>query len=137
MKNKTELSNRKNNIDSNNRKAKLLSVSKDEYRCIFSFKKNWVSILIVDKILYRLGIDLDPYRDGLKPHFYDHETGKRIGLSKCIDEIYDFRNKDYAIDIFMGKKKIIFVINSFKDRQDVISKVIFSCADFEGDENEN
>jgi hypothetical protein len=127
----------KNKQSLNKKKAKLLSVSKKEYRCIFSFKKDWVSILIVDKILYRLGIDLDPYRDGLKPHFYDHETDKRVSLSKCIDEVYDFRNEDYVIDIFIGKKKIILVINSFRDKQDVISKVIFSCADFEGDENEN
>jgi hypothetical protein len=121
----------------NKKKAKLLSVSKNEHGCIFSFKKDWVSILAVDSILGRLGIELDLYRGGLKPHFYDHETDKRVSLSKCIDEVYDFRNEDYVFDIFVGKKKIILVINSFRDKQDVISKVIFSCADFEGDENEN
>jgi len=116
------------------KKATILSVSKSPLRNVYGFKKEQKVIEPIINILSELKFDWfknrlvdlfvsDKYRDG--------KTEKRyVNIKKEFDNVYYFTNKTCDVNLFVGRDKIFLVIQTKKDEQQEISKIIFKFADF-------
>lgn len=113
------------------KKVFLRSVSKNDFRCEFDFDKDWNSVKAIDEILIKLG----DFHNGIGDLMYNGEPGAKKLISEFEDYVCNTRNDDYSIDVFLGRKKIILIINTKKDMQEEISKAVFEFAEFEDSES--
>jgi len=111
-------------------KVKLVSAGKHSLRSKFSFDKSWEVVDALDEIVGRLGLNETP-NHSLKDLIYSgKEPGPKFKIEKIEDEIYNMRNGNYFVDIFIGKSKIFLIVNSITGKQKEISEAVFEFADF-------
>jgi len=114
-------------------KIKLKSIRKHSLRSSCSFEKNSVTIEAINNILGKLGVLKIGGRD-LKDLVYEEGDRSLDDINKFVDEIYNFRNDDYSVDVILGKDTIFLVINSITDKQKEIYKAVFKFVDFGGED---
>ncbi|MEX0920334.1 MAG: hypothetical protein WDZ69_01995 [Candidatus Pacearchaeota archaeon] len=111
-------------------KVKILSISKNEKRSLYAFKKEQNLFNIIREILIKLDFEKNPWLLGLgRP--WDEESEEPI-LNKEDDinsedyneRIQNFQNKNYSVDIIFFINKVVIIFNYNKDMQQEISKVI-------------
>lgn len=115
-------------------KIKLRSAGKGNLRSSFSFEKSWEAIDAVNEMVGKLGLNEAP---NLKDFICRKKgpPGPKFGIEEVEDEIYNMRNENYSVDVFVGKAKIFLVVNSVADRQKEVSETVFEFADFEEEVN--
>ena len=112
----------------------LESISKYPYRSKFSFPKMQKFFGIVRKFLFKLGFEEEdisisghgrPWKEG------EPISDKEDNIKKYINQIYNFHNKNYSIDIIYFEKEVVSIINSKQDKQQTISKAIEEFIDWD------
>src|SRR3989344_5646551 len=108
-------------------KIVMLSVNKSDYRNAFGFPKEQKFFGILREFLWKLGFEEEdisisghgrPWKEG------EPISDKENSIKKYINQIYNFRDREYSIDIIYFDKEVVLIINSKQDKQQVISKVI-------------
>jgi len=112
-----------------NSKVKIEGVKKSALRSEFIFEKSWAIVDSINDVLDKLGF-LDVPGHNLKDLIYGVEPGPKEKINNFIDGVYGMENDDYFVNVFLGKEKIILVVNSCVDRQREISDVVFEFVDF-------
>jgi len=114
-------------------KVKLESLCKNALRSVFVFEKSWDVIDAIDKIRRLLGFT-EPPEHNIKDLIYGSRgPGPKLKIDEFVDKVYGMENKDYFINVFIGKEKVILVVRSSEDRQPEISEAVFEFADFKED----
>ena len=119
---------------------KLLALSKNEHRSMYTLPKEQKIFAIIRNILYKIKFQddsLDQIRGFGRPY---NEKTEHVELDKEEDvfprdyneRIINISNKDYSIDIIFFSKKVILIFNYKKDKQQEISKAF---EDFISEEN--
>jgi hypothetical protein len=105
------------------KKLKLFGLGNNDERSYFIFEKSLDFFSLFSDFLTKLGMQ----KSG---SFYDYENDS-IDLEETIDIVENMSDKNYDIDIFYGKNKIIVVIRSVIEREYVIN-LIKEFSDLEG-----
>ncbi len=110
-------------------KIKLLGMGNVGSRSHFTFKKSIDFFPAFFIFLKNLDLDID------KPaNFYAYDK-KILDLNKITDTYEHTENKDYDIDFFFGKDKIIVVIRSNLKWNELMN-LMKEIADFKGFDND-
>ena len=94
------------------KKSYLLSTGNDGYRYRYEFEKINSFSKIFTNFMRDLGFD-----DSDRPFLtmYEGEDEKEMDIEKTLDFTWNFRNKSFDVDLFIGGKKIILVVRT-KDK---------------------
>ncbi len=114
----------------------ILGMKKSALRNEFSFEKSWDVVEVINKIVGKLGMDEVPEHNLKDLICGCREPGPKFGIEEIEDVIYNMKNENYSVDVFLGINKIIFVVNSLTDKQNEICEAVFEFGDF-GGENGN
>jgi len=112
-------------------KIKILEISKNEHRSLFSFPKEQKLFGIIRNVLLKtIKLNLDSFeRDHILGFgFPEDETGhpvldKEEDIKKYNEQIFNFSNENYSVDIIFFSKKVTIIFNYTEDKQKEISKV--------------
>ena len=112
-------------------KIKILEISKNEHRSVFSFPKEQKLFGIIRNILMKLGFenesvyDFGCLMDEESEQPIEDEKGHmtEAKIERYKERIFNFSNNDYSIDIIFFSKKVILIFNYKKDKQQELSKV--------------
>tara|TARA_Y100000034_G_C6685121_1_gene301348 strand:+ start:165 stop:602 length:438 start_codon:yes stop_codon:yes gene_type:complete len=94
----------------------LLATGNDGYRHRYYVEKN----KDFKKIFIKFMIDLGFEEEGVKKRFqyYDDKSELVVlKITEIVDECWNFNNKKYDVDVFIGKKKVIIVVRTSKRRK--------------------
>lgn len=106
-------------------KLKLKSVSKTPFRSKYAFNKQQKVFSFLRNFLIEIGLkDAESIGIYYNEKEYKHVWNKENRISKYNEKIENFSNKEYSIDIIYFSKKVELIINSRKDRQQTISKIL-------------
>jgi|WetSurMetagenome_2_1015567.scaffolds.fasta_scaffold411404_2 hypothetical protein len=113
-----------------NKKIKILEISKSEYRSEYVFPKKQVLFKIIRETLFKLGFKKNEGVIGFgRP--WDQKSEKpilnkeeNINGKNYNDRIIHFSNNKYSIEIIFFSKKVVLIFNYKKDQQQKISKSI-------------
>ncbi len=117
-----------------NGKIELFGISKYPHRSEFGFPKEQKFFEILREFLWKLGFEKEdisisghgrPWMEG------EPISDKEDNIKKYINKIYNFSNKEYSIDIIYFDKEVYLIINSKKDKQNVISNALEEFIDWE------
>jgi hypothetical protein len=101
-------------------KATIVSLNRGEKRLVLKFRKNQqiVKLLLQLADEFKINWDIFQYRD-------ENSGDMKIANIKDIeDELYHYEDRIASIDIFIGSRKIIFVLNaSEKVQQNFLDKI--------------
>jgi hypothetical protein len=116
---------------------KIKGMKKSALRNKFSFEKSWDAVDIINKIIGKFVVDGNFEGNKLRISICNNrEPGPMFDIKEVVDELHNFGNEGYSTDVFIGKGKIILVVNSRVDRQREICETVFEFADFEEVKNE-
>jgi hypothetical protein len=115
------------------KKLKLYRLKKGETHSVFYIQKHENFLKCFQKFLFALGFEGWIVNKELLRLLGDVDNN--YGLRKYSDKLYQdeyfyFESKQYKIDVFFGKKKIIVSIFTLCDKQKEISDLIFKFCDF-------
>ena len=111
-------------------KIKILGISKNEHRSVFNFPKEQKLFYLIRNILMKLGFeDKFVFEFGAQTDKEGHPIQDKEGhikeekIKKYNEQIFNFSNNDYSIDIIFFLKKVSLIFNYKKDKQQELSKV--------------
>lgn len=111
--------------DSKEIKIKIKSISKSPTRSKYSFKKQQKLFLFLRNFLVELGLknanSIGIYYSEKEDNYILNKEDK---ISEYNEKIEHFSNKEYSVDIIYFSKSVELIINSKKDRQQIISKIL-------------
>jgi hypothetical protein len=106
------------------KKLKLFATSNFEDRDEFRIEKDQRALGCIKKFLESL--ELDTSYTFITEDKDAHE--KEIRISKLTDFCQNFKNKDYNIDVFFGKDRIILVVRTaIRNRQKIVKEILKWC----------
>ena len=112
-------------------KIKALGVKKTSLRSEFTFEKNWEVTDRISDMLSELGM-VDVPDHNLKDLIFSRTgPGPKFDIKELVDEVYNLKNGNYSVDVFIGLKKIVLIINSRVNRHKEVSEAVFKFADFD------
>lgn len=111
-------------------KIKILGISKNKKRSVFTFPKEQKLFGIIRNALIKLGFEnTKVFGFGC---LYDEETEEPVQdkeghfveakIEEYKEDIFNFINEKYSIDIIFFSKKVSVIFNYQKDRQREIAK---------------
>ena len=107
---------------------KVFSLAKSEHHCSFAIEKKRRSLDNLRKFLHNLGFPSHATTLILSPlgDIDNNYSSKKYCSSLYEDEYFYLYNKEYKIDIFSGKNKIIVSIFTKSDKQNQITDNLFN-----------
>lgn len=103
----------------------MMGVKKSPYRNEYLFPKEQQFFIIIRKLLEELNFDWEDFETfGFETDEDDDVTKNEVDIKSIKDEINNFTNKDYSIDIIFLSKKIHVIINSHSDKQNEIANIL-------------
>lgn len=110
-----------------NNRIKILGVSKNEHRSIFSFPKEQKLLEIIRNVLMKLGFEGDEslfeFGSQWNAKTKQHIVGKEENIKNYNEEIFNFSDENYSVDIIFFSKKVVLIFNYKEDKQQELSKV--------------
>ena len=114
------------------KKLKLYVLKKGEVHNVFHVEKNETFLVYFRDFLEALGfkkhISVKLLR--LLGDSDDKYSARKYSDKLYQDEYFYFENKEFKIDVFFGKEKIIVSIFTSSDNQEKITKLILDFCDF-------
>ncbi len=101
------------------KKCFLISMGNDGYRYRYSFEKNEGFKPLICQFLFRLG-----FGDEADSYFADYscEFPKGVKIKDLKDEVWNFKNENFDIDIFYGLEEIILIVRTKEHK--ILVKVV-------------
>jgi hypothetical protein len=94
-------------------KFTLTGMGNDGFRYYCIFRKNEAFKKISREFMEKLGFD----GKGVPTELYDYDLEKKIKMNSVKDQISNYKNNDFEVDIFYGDRKVILVIRTKKRAQ--------------------
>ena len=120
------------------KKIVVLSISKQEGRCVYELEKTGNVLEAVANFVKDLGLAETNYNT-LKDLFYSQaylegKTDKKYeDLENYTDFFFDIKNEEYNLNLFIGLKKVIIVVSYKTDRQKEVTESLFKFANLKED----
>jgi hypothetical protein len=99
----------------------LTGTSNNGFRHRYSFRKTPKIKNLLENLFLKLNLVKEPNQPLIKNIFIEEiedDNGEEIIVQKeiqeFVDEIYHFQNKEFDLDLFFGKEKVILLIRSNK-----------------------
>ena len=106
------------------KRLKLKGIGNESNRIFFVFEKDDKFFTNISFFLANLSLD----KTGI---MYGHDEKKK-DIKNTFDVLENTKNKDYDLDIFYGKSRIIVVIRTDEKNRDIIIKNLKKIADYKG-----
>jgi hypothetical protein len=104
---------------------KIKSISKTPFRSKYGFKKEQKLFSFLRKFLVDLGLkNADSIGIYVDEKTENYVWDKEDKIFEYNERIENFSNKEYSVDIIYFAKKVELIINSKKDKQQEITKVL-------------